>query len=389
MASEDTRTLHVSKMYAGQYARTDVYAKISKIHSEMKRKFTQISRGKDVPRGSGSAAEAKELQEFFQLIKDASASKFVLDSIEDKAVQSVISSIINMSLKATNNTNGRLFRYVASSREDIATQGLRFEQQLNAVMASTLSLSYGRGGKDLKFAIDKIGLGAAQAGIDEAVKGAIKDAAAEFEKVIDSKNKATFSKCVTVDKDGKIDSSGMAYRGHIIVSPTSYLYKIASLLQKANFTAKSYASQKQKWISAINLKISQKVQSTELTLGSTETARVLLTVFQAHMPPPVALSAYYYVMNTSNNSVKAMASRMRFIYELTGYGQKYSGTHTFMNDILGAEGNALRANYMIYNDPGSPNIYVRSTADIIVELWDEIDKILEKKEIELSKSLFH
>lgn len=107
------------------------------------------------------------------------------------------------------------------------------------------------------------------------------------------------------------------------------------------------------------------------------------------MPPPVALSAYYYVMNTSNNSVKAMASRMRFIYELTGYGQKYSGIHTFMNDILGAEGNALRANYMIYNDPGSPNIYVRSTADIIVELWDEIDKILEKKEIELSKSLFH
>ena len=389
MASQDTRTLHVSKLYASQYSRTDVYLRISKIHSEMKSKFTQIAKGKNTVRGAGSAGEAKELQEFMQLIKDASASKFVMDSIEDQAVRSVISNVVNMSLKATNNINGRLFRYVAHSQEDISIQGLRFEQQLNAVIASTLSLAYGHGGKDLSFAISQIGLGTAQAGLDETMKKVVQNTAVKIEKAVDSKNKAIFSKAVTVDKDGKIDSSGLAYRGQITVAPTTYLYKIASLLQKANFTAKSYASVKQKWIAAIKLKISQKTQSTALTLGSTESARALLTVFQAHMPPPVALSAYYYVMNTSSSAVKAMASRMRFIYELTGYGQRYSGAHLFMNELLGVEGEALRANYIIYNDPGSPYIYVRSTADIIIELWDEIDKIIEKKEIELSKSLFH
>ena len=121
-------------------------------------------------------------------------------------------------------------------------------------------------------------------------------------------------------RDGKIDASGLTFTGTITAEPTSYLGKIARLLSKANFTAKSYASEKERWVSAIRMKLITQTKSNALHLGSTESARVFLTVLGSHLDPPVALSAYMYIINTKNQYVKAMAARMRFIYELTGYG---------------------------------------------------------------------
>lgn len=385
MAS-DSRILHVSKKYANQYSQADVYAELSQAHKTMRQQFLHIAKGKGHT-GAGSRREAAELQDFFQLVKDASASKFVLDSIEDATIRGVIGTIVDVSLKTSDTHSGKLFRYVADSIDDISNQGARFEKQLNAVIASTLSLSYGdKYGKNIKSAMGKIGLGNISVAIDKATQTALQEAGEAVLEETEGTNKATFSKYVLIEKSGKIDSSGMMYKGEITASPTSYLYRIASLLQKANFTAKSYTSMREQYIKSINLTITKKTQSASLTLGSTESARVLFTVLKQHMPAPVALSAYYYIMNTSSNSVKVMASRMRFIYELTGYGQQYQDT--FIQNILGANGSALRANYIIYNDPGSMDIYVRSTADIITELWNEIDNLLTKKEIELSKMLF-
>jgi hypothetical protein len=127
--------------------------------------------------------------------------------------------------------------------------------------------------------------------------------------------------------------------------------------------------------------------SQEIKLGSTNLGRVYTDIFtkEAGTPPPVSLSLYMYLKNTKNTEIKEAASRLRFIYELTGYGQTY--VDNAIQDILNAEGIG-HANYFIYNDPASDNIYVQSTAVIIAEMWDEIKNMLDRGSVSLSKVFF-
>lgn len=381
--------LHVANTYS-KYKNINLSGLLKSIHDEMYQKFSDISVGKGSA-GAGSRAEAKELQDFFQDIKAASGIMGLtyLDSIQDTAKRQVLNQIVSTSLRATGFKS--LFETISSGQADIYKQGEAFEKQLAAVMASTLNLASNKSTntRSIKSSMNKIALGKAGAGInpgivDELAKEGIQAIANEFNSQTSKKNQ--LSKYVTEMRDGKIDASGLTFTGTITAEPTSYLGKIARLLSKANFTAKSYASEKERWVSAIRMKLITQTKSNTLHLGSTESARVFLTVLGSHLDPPVALSAYMYIINTQNQYVKAMAARMRFIYELTGYGQKYK--NNTIQKLLEAEGGPLRANYIIYNDPGTQNIYVRSTADIIIELWDEIQNMIDSESIELSKKLF-
>jgi hypothetical protein len=52
-------------------------------------------------------------------------------------------------------------------------------------------------------------------------------------------------------------------------------------------------------------------------------------------------------------------------------------------------GSEFRANYIIYNDPASDDIFVRSTADIIVELWDKLSAEIDRRAVEIEKKMFY
>ena len=384
--SDNMRILHVASRYS-QYENTNPSALLAKIHNDMKREFDIVA--KSTPgQGMGNAAEANELQMFFQEIKMASSNfgNMYLDSIEDTMKRNAIAEIVSASLKATGFST--LFRSVKSNAQ---VQGMQFEKQLNAVIASTLNLASGKSmnAKAIQSSMSTIGMGTKGASLNA---GFVDLMAEDVTKtVIDNfltkkNNKNNFSKMVLAERSAKIDSSGKGFIGEITVSPTSYLYRIANLLRHASFTAKSYASQRAQWISTIKMKVMSQATNTALHLGSTESARVFLSVLGSHVPPPVALSMYMYIMNTSNQSARLMASRIRFIYELTGYGQQYKDRD--ISKYLGADATALRANYIIYNDPATNNIFVRSTADIILELWDIIGDTMDQAAIKLEKSLF-
>ena len=382
--------LHVANTYS-QYKQMDLSGLLQSIHDELYNKFQNIAQGQATA-GAGSSQEAKELQDFFQDIKTASNSqvgRYYLDSIQDTMKREVISQVVQMSLRASDNPSS-LFRYVASSQDEIWRQGAVFEKQLSAVMASVLNMASSKriDSRSVRNLASSMNWGSKTAGldanlIDEMGKSATQAALNQFNETANSKDK--ISKYVTEYRDAKIDVSGLSFTGTITAEPSSYLYRIATLLKKASFTAKSYASEKQKWIQAIRMNIITQSQNTKLHLGSAESARAFLTVLGAHLQPPVALSAYMYIINTDNTLIKAMASRLRFIYELTGYGQKYKDRT--IQQLLKAEGD-LRANYIIYNDPGSNNIFVRSTADIINELWNEITDLLDETSIDIAKKLF-
>lgn len=384
--SDNMRILHVASRYS-QYENTNPSALLAKIHNDMKRQLDLVA--KSAPgQGMGNATEALELQTFFQEIKMASSNigTMYLDSIEDEMKRNVISEIVNASLRATGFQT--LFRSVKSNAQ---LQGMQFEKQLNAVIASTLSMASGKSlsAKSIQSSMATIGMGTKGASlnpgfIDLMAEDTTKQVIDNFLTKKNAQN--SFSKMVLAERSAKIDSSGKGFIGEITVSPTSYLYRIASLLRKASFTAKSYASQRQQWIASIKMKVMSQATNTALHLGSTESARVFLSVLGSHVPPPVALSMYMYIMNTSNQSARLMASRIRFIYELTGYGQHYKDRD--ISKFLGADVSPLRANYIIYNDPATNNIFVRSTADIILELWDIIGDTMDQAAIKLEKSLF-
>ena len=126
----------------------------------------------------------------------------------------------------------------------------------------------------------------------------------------------------------------------------------------------------------------------KLHLGATDQTRIYTDILaaEAKLPEPVALSFALYLQKTHKASLGAELSRLRFIYELTGYGQKYVADA--IENVLRKEG-ASHANYFIYNDPSTNDIYVESTAAIITELWEEIANLLNSKEIALSRQYFY
>ena len=384
MAQQDNRILHVSSKYKNLQG-MDVATKLDNIHDTLYKEFSAVAKGKGI-KGSGSAKEAKELQNFMALVKRTSKDSSYANNIKDQMIRQVIESVVSLSMKTARTGTQSLFYYVAKDRKKIWEQGDIFERQLSAVVASTIGMAAGHSKAQVKRSASAVNLGKESATmIDSVAKELIQNAAEQIDKEIDKNNKATFSKYVTVEKDAKIDISGLRYQCTLSAEPSSYLYKIASLLQQANFTAKSYRSQTVFWDRKIKEYVTKKTEKATLHLGHSEAARSLLTVLGANnIAAPVALSMYYYIMNTSDENVKKKAANLRFIYELTGYGQHYK--NDAIQNLFGSE---FRANYIIYNDPASDDIFVRSTADIIIELWDKLSTEIDRRAVELEKKMFH
>lgn len=384
MAKQDNRILHVSSKYKNLEG-MDVATKLKNIHDTLYKDFSTIAKGKGA-KGAGSAKEAKELQNFMILVKRTSKDASYANNIKDQMVRKVIESVVSLSMQTAGIRTQSLFYYISKSRKTTWRQGDIFERQLSAVIASTIGMAAGHSRPQVKRSASAVNLGKEAAGmVDDMAKALIQNAVEQIDKEIDKNNKATFSQYVTVEKDAKIDVSGLRYQCTLSAEPNSYLYKIASLLQKANFTAKSYRSQSTYYDRKIKEYVTKKTEKSTLHLGHSEAARSLLTVLSANnIAHPVALSMYYYIMNTSDTVVKQQAARLRFIYELTGYGQHYK--NDAIQELFGSE---FRANYIIYNDPASDDIFVRSTADIIVELWDKLSAEIDRRAVEIEKKMFY
>ena len=195
-----------------------------------------------------------------------------------------------------------LFRSVSKNRKTIWWQGYAFEKQLNAVIAATLQKA-SSGSFDSKtvrkIATKQINLGTKTAGlgtemIDYLGQGIVKDFVETFN---NSQSKRTHIDKYTVEaRAGKIDSSGLMFEGEIATEASSYLKQIAALLKRANFTAKSYTTQRQIWDRQIKAKVDKIVTNAFLHLGSTNQAKVYLSILSTYMPAHPALSAYMYII---------------------------------------------------------------------------------------------
>lgn len=372
------RILHVANAY-GVYQNKHPAEIIQAVHNNIYNKFKRTAFDLDKP-GSGSAQEAKELEDFFYGLKNYAKygnANQLSKNIDLDMIQKILSNIA----PKFNRLTSKLFRYTSDKGYK---QGQEFENELSLVIEEVLSMG---SGKNIQNGITK--LGAQTINIQGKTNEAIDVNVEKMEKeVVEAVGQAVYKKIQNMKTkysgvQGKIDISGSTAKVEITANPNSYLGHIAYLLSKANISAKSYSSSY--WVGKIKMKIYKISQ--ELRLGSTDLKRIYIDIFtkEAGTPPPVSLSLYMYLQNTKNNQLRTAASRLRFVYELTGYGQTYVNKE--IQNILNEEG-ISHANYIIYNDPSSDNIYVQSTAKIIIDMWNEVDDIIRQSSVNISKSFF-
>jgi len=181
---------------------------------------------------------------------------------------------------------------------------------------------------------------------------------------------------IQVEVNGKVDIAGMKCEYNFSAEPKSKLVTIAELLQKATITAKSYASKQRSgnWIDENGIRHYLNATIKVIHLGSTYSKRIIMDTLTGRVPIKVALSYQIVIQNSQNVDVQVALSKLRFMYELTGVGQKY------VDDIYRkwmAENGALGAKYLIYNDPASLNIYVKSSAELIMEAEKAINEVID------------
>ena len=375
----DKRILHVANVYA-EYENASPAQIMKQAHDRIRERFFRIADGQ-AGIGAGSDIEAQKLNEFFQAIKiyQRNAESDMLDD----AKRTIIMNVLAASRALRREHNKQYFLETIDSNKK--KQGDAAEKDIATIMQAVFNeVSGGSGDFNnliLGDAYVNIGDGVEfnPANIDKiAVEMSRNGAKKIYNKIMSNQIDNKFTQV-----QGKIDVTGTMATVTVEVGASPYLAEIAELLNKASFSIKSYSSKS--FDQELKRLIDSKV--TKLHLGHTNQKRILQDVLgAAGIPNKVSLSMYYYAKKTRNRTVKKEASRLIFIYELTGYGQKYvnNAIQSVLSE-LGVNG----ANYFIYNDPATQDIHVVSTAKLIKDMWEHVDDLLEKGATTLEKALFN
>lgn len=167
--------------------------------------------------------------------------------------------------------------------------------------------------------------------------------------------KQSTSDVITIpeQKSGKVDvvsfSGNFTYTADIL----PYWKKFIQTFKGAKFTVKNYNSwSKHETITLGNTDIRKSLLGTLYDIGNTQNEAVHI---YEHM--------LYESQQQNNADVNQHLLHLRFAYELTG-GGLYAG-----KDRLDS------ADFFIYNDSGTNNIYVRSTKEMIANMMDYIGNV--------------
>lgn len=375
----DTRRFHVPKRYS-TYANKSPESILNDLHKTLVVKYKMIAKGdrRGAKAGSGSAAEAAKLQQFFQDLKLISSN---YGNLSNSANSAVITEVIERAIQIGG--YGKMHEFFRKISGNARERGLFFERELSNVMAAVISMSANQDISVAKAGASAMRLGTGQVNIGGINEGELRtlalDLGKQMTKNVRGEIEARLSKelsdkkspYITQSVSGKIDVSGLMYECNITLNSTSYLDHIAFLLQHANFSAKSYASALKWYSQQIHMFLVGQTKNLNIHLGHTADIRIFIDMFMTKYAYPVSISYYMALSQSNDETIIEQMNQLRFIYELTGYGQTY--LNQVINQVLEKDG-ATGANYLIYNDPASvTGIYVRSTADIITDLLESID----------------
>lgn len=403
------RLLHLGERYKA-YEGLDPYQALTAMRDELMSEYNNIMNGlgnsHGAVEGAGSAAEARELQDFFRDLKNLSNKGnkgFENISLKSGIQQQALSQILKEAGSIIGAT-GRGFFTRTGLQSKGWTQGDVLEGELAAISMATQQFGGAKNANlnDVIFGAAKVNvLGhsvstkGAHTPLRDITGGAIGDMANAIVQETSDKVKQLFDERTSVDDfvtttvNGKVDVNGHAVELTITATAGSKLMHIATLLHKAYFTAKNYNSLS--YIKDAATGITNAIQSRvrSIHFGQTKSKRIYLDLLNTRFPYGVSISIFYYARNTHREDVRLVLQQLRLIYELTGRGQTY--VDEIIRNELKKDGiGDLGANYLVYNDPGSANIYVISTAEIISKIYMQVNEMIRKYKgdwiTEISKS---
>lgn len=324
---------------------------LNEAHARMYQKYKLNS-------DSGDKKQAKELQDFFQNLKIAADNINNLPDGVDKSLYSQLLEEINKQLVADNLSTGtkNLFKRTGISQ----VQGMYFERELTAVIqAIALKAS---GGIQLPAELIHTGTQTGTTTLSDEIIQAINEGIEKglneeqaFKQATLHIDPLAFEKRVAI----KTDVQGVQVDISAEVLGTN-LGRIQELLSQATFSAKSYASKG--WNKQTEAMEDIQDIYPNIHLGKSDPFRAVYGALTSlGYSQSTATSGYSAASNLTkkgNQNVINHIYHLRYMYELTGAGTK------------SLTGNVKEARFLIYNDPSTNNIYVKSTAEILVDLFD-------------------
>lgn len=399
--SIDTRTLHVATQYKS-YEDTSLALLLSQSTDKLVNKFKAIANGQ-AGVGAGSNAEAETLQDFFNKIKELDGQKA---SDDDDLTTAAIKTVIHNATKNLGEKRRKLF--------PAGLTGAEFEQVLSAIVVETVGSAaatpFSNGAELAKAAnlgSQSFRAGGIKEGVDllelpSAIAQSIAEAHGDqlryaIRKSIKKNNNgiATVQLKEVHQANAKVDVTGIILCD-VEINANHQLAHVAELLKTASFSAKNYSLAYAKAQVAAEARKEMKLENINLRLGASKLDTVFMSLFGDIYPSPVVISMLFYALNTSDPSIKMKLNQLRFIYELTGYGQHYykgstnieieNKFKTVVSRVfkdIGFDSDPFRVNYFIWNNPDAGGgIYVRSAAGLIAELYETFtDEMVETVEL--------
>lgn len=300
-------------------------------------------------------ANAIELQNFFQKLKQAAIDTKQGKLIEDEVISIIVSNLRDIMSKRSNAQFYNLFQ---------ERGGARFENEITDVINAIYQEV---GEEDFQFDKSQVNIGSMvgtsvnlsdELLADKNIQNMLQTIGTKTQKYIVNSAGEKMLVYYLPEVDGKIDVKG--YKIHVKANPSPAILKIYNLLQDATFTAKNYDSMT--WDQKMKEFVQQSGHST-LSLGKSNVYRAIVGVLEGvgyeHRTSVSAFWAGYNKINQGDVNVATHFYHLRYLYELTGVGIKYNGQ------------NFGEAKYLIYNDPHG-NIYVKSTAVIFSDVLNEL-----------------
>lgn len=319
-------------------------------------------------------ARAREMESVLYQIKNLNTNT---NNPIDKALFQQAGTIINESLSALNArrkgrsklTAQQLFHRTHSTHTGAGGDDI-FEEELAAVLASIESLATGT---TVDFTSKLTGRQAANIKLEQEVDKTVEKVLTQYNKrltkTISSTGTREGQKKHTVNTraaSGKVDVTGISNMT-VTADLNPAWERLFQLFSNCTFSVKNYSS--------------KATTSLNIHLGSTNIYKALYGALSQSGRNEkeinyIIMAGLRSYMASKNHTVATHFYHLRFIYELTGVG------------LHDREGPISGVDFLIYNDPSSDAIYVRSTADLILQELNRKRTASLLSGISLTKSMF-
>ena len=363
-------------MHVNGFTGTSASVVLNKVHQQLYRRYVKQAYSDT---SINSIKNAELLQDFLQSWKRYANGKAVKSQLFTPMLLETIQSAMPKNSKFKFNTSGGVkferefgtFILNLLNNEILGTsfQG-KFSDALNKTLTGSKQVTSTKSGKyDI---IDLDGL--AYQILQNIYSTTDMKLRSELEKAyrgLNSQRARTDGKEITVS--GKTDVSAKRVEFIISTQIPEQMRLVFQLLSKAQFTLKNYATSGYAYIF-----LKQKgLDPTKIHFGDSNVLRALVAVLtELGYKMNVIKSIYYSAYASGDVSAQLHIYHIRYVYELTGLGQNY------IDKELKQFG---EAEFLIWNDPSSDNIYVKSTAQLILEMFNEVFDGNWQKAIEISK----